>query len=122
MPIEQTPEQQARVEDFQRKHSIKLLTLLFTDVVGSTKLKQHLGERAAIELTECHHALLREILARFADAEEIDTAGDSFFMVFAKPSDAVQFALLSQRAVRELARETGHRRALRCQDRRGRGR
>ena len=107
MTIEQTPEQRARVEEFQRKHRIVLLTLLFTDVVGSTRLKQMLGERAAIALTERHHALLRELLARFADAEEIDTAGDSFFMVFAKPSDAVQFALLAQRAVRKLARDTG---------------
>jgi serine/threonine protein kinase/class 3 adenylate cyclase len=107
MNIEKTPGQRARVEEFQRKHRIVLLTLLFTDVVGSTHLKQLLGERAAIELTERHHALLRTILRAFPDAEEIDTAGDSFFMVFAKPSDAVQFALLSQRAVRDLARETG---------------
>src|SRR5260221_12978633 len=100
MTIDQTSEQQSRVEDFQRRHQIGLLTLLFTDVIGSTKLKQLLGERAAIELIQRHHALLREILARFSDAEEIDTAGDSFFMVFAKPSDAVQFALLAQRSVR----------------------
>ena len=32
MTIEQTPEQRARVEEFQRKHRIVLLTLLFTDV------------------------------------------------------------------------------------------
>jgi class 3 adenylate cyclase/tetratricopeptide (TPR) repeat protein/tRNA A-37 threonylcarbamoyl transferase component Bud32 len=107
MTVEHTPQQQTRVEEFQRRHQIRLLTLLFTDVVGSTRLKQLLGERAAIELTERHHALLREILAGFADAEEIGTSGDSFFMVFAKPSDAVHFALLAQRAVRDLARETG---------------
>ncbi|MEA3209718.1 MAG: hypothetical protein QOE70_2775 [Chthoniobacter sp.] len=107
MTIEQTSDQRARVEEFQRKHRIVLLTLLFTDVVGSTRLKQLLGERAALDLTVRHHALLREMLLRFPDAEEIDSAGDSFFMVFAKPSDAVQFALLAQRGLRELARETG---------------
>ena len=38
MTIEQTPEQRARVEEFQRKHRIVLLTMLFTDVVGSPRL------------------------------------------------------------------------------------
>jgi hypothetical protein len=34
----------ARVEEFQRKHRVGLLTLLFTDVVDSARLKQTLGE------------------------------------------------------------------------------
>src|SRR4051812_25452571 len=103
MTIEQSPEQRARVEEFQRKHRVALLTLLFTDIVGSTRLKQTLGERAGLVLTERHHALLRELLLRFPDGEEIGIAGDSFFMVFAKPSDAVHFALLAQGALREVA-------------------
>lgn len=50
-----------------------------------------------------HHALLRETLAQFPEAEEISTAGDSFFIVFTRPSDAAHFALLAQKATRELA-------------------
>lgn len=82
--------------------------MLFTDIVGSTNLKQALGDRAAIALIQRHHALIRETLGLFAEAEEIDTAGDSFFCVFAKPSDAAHFALIVQRGVRDLARETGY--------------
>jgi class 3 adenylate cyclase len=33
----------AKVEEFQRNHRIELLTLFFTDIVDSTKLKQTLG-------------------------------------------------------------------------------
>jgi len=39
MNLQAVLEQRAKVEEFQRKHRIGLLTLLFTDLVGSTKLK-----------------------------------------------------------------------------------
>ena len=93
-------EQRAKVEEFQRKHRIGLLTLLFTDLVGSTKLKQELGDRTAVGLIQEHRAVVREILSRFPEGEEIETAGDSFFIVFARPSDAVQFSLLLQHQLR----------------------
>lgn len=99
-------EQRARVEEFQRKHRIGLLTLLFTDLVGSTKLKQELGDRESVALIQQHHALVREILQRYPEGEEIGTAGDSFFLVFAKPSDAVQFSLLLQSKLRALCGES----------------
>lgn len=101
-------ENRERVEAFTRKHRIALLTMLFTDVVGSTRLKQALGDRQAIELIQRHHALIRQFVARFPEAEEIETAGDSFFVVFAKPSDAAHCALLMQNGMRRLREETGH--------------
>lgn len=100
-------ERRDKVEEFLNKHRIGLLTLLFTDIVGSTILKQNLGDNRAIEAIDQHNALLREILARFAEGEEISTAGDSFFIVFTRPSDAVAFSLLVQARLRELAGETG---------------
>ena len=106
--LSHAPGDTQRVEEFLQRHRLALLTMLFTDIVGSTKLKQDLGDRAAIEIIERHHAIIRATLAQFPDAEEIDTAGDSFFIVFAKPSDAVHFALKLQSALRVLTRETGH--------------
>jgi class 3 adenylate cyclase/tetratricopeptide (TPR) repeat protein/tRNA A-37 threonylcarbamoyl transferase component Bud32 len=97
-----------RVEAFRQKHRIALMTMLFTDIEGSTKLKQILGDRAAIALIQQHHAAIRNIIAKFPEAEEIGTAGDSFFIVFAKPSEAVQFALLMQNEMRRLRTSTGH--------------
>lgn len=54
-----------------------------------------------------HHAKVRQVLAQFPEGEEIDTAGDSFFILFTKPSDATRFALLLQSQLRQLAKETG---------------
>ena len=96
-------EQRDRVEDFRRRHRIGLLTLLFTDMVGSTQLKQTLGDAEAFARIQEHHAAVREILAGFPEGEEIGTAGDSFFIVFAKPSEAVKFSLLLQSRLRELS-------------------
>ncbi|MBI4659149.1 MAG: DUF4384 domain-containing protein [Verrucomicrobia bacterium] len=109
MNLDLALQQRAKVEEFQRKHRIGLLTLLFTDMVGSTQLKQELGDHEAVALIQHHHDLVREILGRFTEGEEIGTAGDSFFVVFARPSDAVQFSLLLQSGLRLLSQEAGRR-------------
>ena len=100
-------ERRAKVEEFQRKHRIGLLTLLFTDVVDSAKFKQALGDREGVTAIQRHHAAIREVLGQFSEGEEIETAGDSFFIVFTKPSDAVKFSLLVQARLRALAVEAG---------------
>jgi hypothetical protein len=69
-------ERRAKVEEFQRKHRVGLLTLLFTDIVDSTKLKQPLGGREAVTVIQRHHAVIREILGQFSEGEEIETAGN----------------------------------------------
>jgi serine/threonine protein kinase/class 3 adenylate cyclase/tetratricopeptide (TPR) repeat protein len=97
----------ARFEAFQRKHRLGLLTLIFTDIVGSTQLKQQYGDTRAVELIQRHHAVIRQILSRFEQAEEIETAGDSFLLVFGRPSDAVKFSLLMQARLRQLAQDIG---------------
>src|SRR5262245_8069728 len=78
-----------------------LVTLLFTDLVGSTALKQSLGDRAGVAAVQEHHALVRQLLKQFPEGEEISTAGDSFFLAFIKPSDAVRFALMLQSGLKE---------------------
>jgi TolB-like protein/class 3 adenylate cyclase/Flp pilus assembly protein TadD/tRNA A-37 threonylcarbamoyl transferase component Bud32 len=78
-----------------------VVTLLFTDVVGSTALKQRLGDREGVELVQQHHTLVREVLSQFEGAEEIVVAGDSFLIVFPAPSEAVRCALVLQRRLAE---------------------
>ncbi|MBI2927169.1 MAG: hypothetical protein HYY24_15865 [Verrucomicrobia bacterium] len=63
------PEQCARVEEFQRRHRTGLVTLLFTDIVGSTRLKQQHGDTEGFALIHRHHTLVRELLGRFDRAE-----------------------------------------------------
>lgn len=73
------------------------LTFLFTDIEGSTRLLQRVGERYA-ELLEEHGALVRQAVSE-ATGTVVDTEGDAFFVVFATPSLAVGAALSAQRAL-----------------------
>src|SRR5439155_25654551 len=107
MDLPLATEHRAKVEAFQRKHRTAVLTLLFTDILGSVKLKQELGDFKAVTLIHKHHGLFRELLSRFPEAEEVDRAGDSFFSVFVRPSDAVRFALLLQSRLRLFDQEQG---------------
>lgn len=108
MDFEIVLQRRSRVEEFLRKHEIGLLTLFFSDIVGSTQLKQDLGDPQAVLMMQRHHQIVRELLAGCLDGEEISVAGDSFFIVFARPSDAVKFALLVQARLPSLAAEFKH--------------
>src|SRR5687767_13970908 len=89
-------EHRAQVEELLSKYRTGLLTLVFTDIVGSTALKQGLGDREATTLFQDYRALVRSQRTQFSESEEIETAGDSFLLVFATPSQAVEFALMLQ--------------------------
>src|SRR5579859_4565567 len=73
------------------------VTLLFTDIEGSTRLLQRLGERYSEVLAECRH-LLRGAFVDF-HGHEVDMQGDAFFVVFARAADAVSAAVEAQRAL-----------------------
>ncbi|MBI2927444.1 MAG: protein kinase [Verrucomicrobia bacterium] len=107
MDPQTTERYRAQLEQIRRRFRTGLVTLLFTDLVGSTKLKQQLGDREGVALLHQHHAQLRELLAQVPDAAEISTAGDSFFLLFVKPSDAVRFALVLRARNRALSAASG---------------
>jgi predicted ATPase/class 3 adenylate cyclase len=73
------------------------VTFLFTDIEGSTRLVQHLGDRYAAVLRE-HQALLRQAFAEHGGVE-IDTAGDGFFVAFPTAPAAVAAAAAANRAL-----------------------
>ena len=77
------------------------ITLLFTDMEGSTRLLQQLGERYTTVLADCRH-LLRRAFAQH-HGHEVDTQGDAFFVVFARASDAVTAAVTIQRLLSDHA-------------------
>ena len=81
-----------------------LATVLFTDIVGSTKRAAELGDRRWRELVERHNATVRTLLARYRGSE-LDTAGDGFFASFDGPARAVRCALAIRDAVRSLGIE-----------------
>src|SRR5258708_20222548 len=63
------------------------ITLLFTDIEGSTRLLQQVGQRYDGILTECRQ-LLRAAFHRWS-GYEVDTQGDAFFVPFPRATDAV---------------------------------
>jgi predicted ATPase/serine/threonine protein kinase/DNA-binding CsgD family transcriptional regulator len=73
------------------------VTLLFTDIEGSTHLLQQLGDRYAGVLSECRN-LLRVTFQEW-NGREVDTQGDAFFISFARATDSVSAAVEAQRAL-----------------------
>ena len=73
------------------------VTFLFTDIEGSTRLLQELGDRYAEVLTE-HRRVLREAFDRHGGVE-VDIQGDAFFYAFARAADAVAAAAAGQAAL-----------------------
>ena len=78
-----------------------LVTLLFTDIVGSTERAAELGDRAWMRLVEAHHATVRELFTRF-DGREVDCAGDGFFATFDTASSAIRCGDAISASVRSL--------------------
>src|SRR5436305_6513930 len=73
------------------------VTLLFSDIEGSTALLSRLGDRYA-EALSAQRALLRAAFAA-GGGRELGTEGDSFFVVFESAGDAVRCCVAAQRAL-----------------------
>ena len=73
------------------------ITLLFTDIEGSTHLLQQLGERYASLLEDCRQ-LLRFAFGQWG-GHEVDTQGDTFFVAFPRATDAVAAVVAAQSAL-----------------------
>ncbi len=87
------------------EHDRMLATVLFTDIVGSTKLAVELGDRRWRDLLVEHHNVVRNQLDRFR-GKEIDTAGDGFLASFDGPARAIRCALEICKSVHFLGIET----------------
>ncbi len=74
------------------------VTLLFTDVEGSTRLLGELGETRYAEALNAHRRLLREAIAEQAGIE-VDTQGDAIFAAFPTAVGALAAAQRSQEAL-----------------------
>jgi class 3 adenylate cyclase len=73
------------------------VSLLFTDIEGSTALLRDLGDRYAAVVAQ-HRRLLREVVDA-AGGQEVDTQGDAFFFAFSRVRDALSAAVEGQRAL-----------------------
>ena len=85
-------------------HDRILATVMFTDIVGSTRLAAKLGDEKWLALRESHDRLVHDYLERFR-GKVIEQTGDSVLATFDGPTRAVNCAAELARAVRSLGVE-----------------
>ena len=79
-----------------------LVTVLFTDIVGSTERAREVGDRRWRELLDTHDRLARELVHR-EGGKLVKTTGDGILAIFDGPGRAIRCAA----ALREELRPTG---------------
>ena len=92
-------------------------TFLFTDIVGSTRLLETLGDEKWRKLLERHNVVLEEQIAN-SGGEVVQQTGDGFFATFATPRAALEAAVAHPARARGGDRRAGcphrspHRRCI----------
>jgi class 3 adenylate cyclase len=81
-----------------------LVTVLFSDIVGSSEKAAALGDRGWRELLQRHHELVRRQLESFR-GQDVDTAGDGFFASFDGPARAIRCGCAIAAAMPEIGLE-----------------
>jgi class 3 adenylate cyclase len=81
-----------------------LATVLFTDIVDSTRRAAEIGDRDWHALLDAHDAVIRAQLARFR-GREVNTSGDGFLAMFDGPQRAIRCAMAIRDAVQALGIE-----------------
>jgi len=75
-----------------------MMTIVFTDIEGSTEMMERLGEEAWLGVIRAHHKLVRKVVAK-CGGDVTGAQGDGFMLVFGSASSALSFAVELQRAV-----------------------
>lgn len=81
-------------------------TFLFSDIVDSTVLVSAIGDESWADLRRWHQQTLRACFERHG-GEEVDEAGDGFFVAFDDPVPAIECAVEIQRVLRDHRRTHG---------------
>jgi class 3 adenylate cyclase len=77
-----------------------VITMMFTDIVDSTRAKREVGDDVYFAALERHNTIIRDCIAS-RSGHELKTIGDSFLVAFAHPGEAVQCASRIQQAFAE---------------------
>ncbi|MBN4083118.1 hypothetical protein JYU08_00365 [bacterium AH-315-B06] len=85
---------------------ISQVTLMFTDLRGSTALYEQIGDAAACHLVREHFTFLAQVI-RTHKGSIVKTIGDAVMAAFNDPADAARAALAVQRGVHDFNRTSG---------------
>jgi class 3 adenylate cyclase/tetratricopeptide (TPR) repeat protein len=91
---------------------VETVTVLFTDLVGSTSLSSTVGPTVAEELRHEHFALLREAIEE-TEGEEVKNVGDGLMVAFASVSGALDCAVAMQQLIERRNRASDHQLSIR---------
>lgn len=81
-----------------------LMTLLFTDIVGSTDRLRQVGDRAWRDILDTYYASVRDLVGSF-EGRVVDTAGDGLLATFGGPARAINCGLVVNDAAKKLGLE-----------------
>lgn len=96
--LTQSLEDWNRPKDMDEKQTV--VTVMFTDMVGSTALTQTLGDAAAQKVVRVHNAIVRAALGRFR-GKEIKHTGDGIMASFRSTTDGIKAAIDIQKNTAE---------------------
>ncbi|HXB14354.1 MAG TPA: adenylate/guanylate cyclase domain-containing protein [Solirubrobacteraceae bacterium] len=88
-------------ERHEREPDRMLATVMFTDIVDSTRKASAVGDRSWRQLVERHDELMRDVIARHR-GREVKTMGDGFLVTFDGPARGIRAAISARDAVRSL--------------------
>ncbi len=80
----------------QKEEQPRVITVLFTDIAGSTAMTQALGDAGAQEVVRAHNRVVREALTQFR-GREVKHTGDGIMASFEQASDSVEAAIFMQK-------------------------
>ena len=110
LPLQRPEEIVGEIEEFltgtrrEREPDRMLATVMFTDIVDSTKRAAQMGDRGWRELLRRHDDLMRRQLQRYR-GREVKTMGDGFLATFDGPARAIECAASARDAIRQLGVE-----------------
>ncbi|MBN1525406.1 MAG: hypothetical protein JW904_13035 [Spirochaetales bacterium] len=95
-----------------RSRYTKAVTLLFTDIVGSTRFFEEMGDIAGRQMIQTHNDLLFPVIDKFG-GRVIKTIGDSIMASFDDSKQAVSGAVTMQKALEKYNKATDDRHKIR---------
>lgn len=82
----------------QKEENAGPVTVMFTDMVGSTSLTQTLGDQGAQKVVRAHNRVVREALTQYG-GREVKHTGDGIMCSFPTTSNSVECAVMIQKGV-----------------------
>ncbi len=94
------------VKSYIKDRQTAILVIMFTDIVGFTKITEDYGEKYAFNLRNQHDQLLTSIIEEHNAGKVIKYIGDSVMAVFSEPTKAVEISVLIQEKLKKLNQDS----------------